>query len=130
MNIKKYRPIVEIGGLSALAFITHSLFLTFFGSNKTVNFHYSLSELYGFFFCCSLVIVLVLIQMKQKNIDSVGNTFMLLTCIKLVLAYILLHPILNSYHKDLAAEKTNFFLVFAIFLTLETIGTIRMLNKS
>ena len=67
--------------------------------------------------------------MKAKNIDSVGNTFMLLTCVKMVLAYVLLHPILESVNANVASEKTNFFVIFAVFLTIETAVSIRLLNK-
>ena len=129
MKLKNYRPLIEIFGLSIAAFICHLLYAYFFMEGKWVYFHYSLVQLYGFFFCCSMVIILVLIKMKQKNIDSVGNTFMLLTCVKLVLAYLILRPILANYHKDLASEKANFFIIFALFLTFETVITIRMLNK-
>jgi hypothetical protein len=67
--------------------------------------------------------------MKEKNIDSVGQTFLLLTSIKMVVAYVLLHPILQSTNQLLTAEKVNFFITFALFLTIETVVTIRILNK-
>jgi hypothetical protein len=67
--------------------------------------------------------------MKEKNIDSVGQTFLLVTSIKMALAYVLLHPILQNTSKLITPEKSNFFLIFAVFLTIETLVTIRMLNK-
>lgn len=129
MNLKKYRPVLELILFSALAFVLHILYFHFFKAGKIASFLYSLPELYGFFFGCSFVILLILIRMKAKNIDSVGNTFMLLTCVKMVLAYVLLHPILESTHANVASEKTNFFVIFAIFLTIETGVSIRLLNK-
>jgi len=129
MNLKNLRPLFEVTLLSILAYIAHWFFFLFFKKGISNSFLYALWELYGFFFLCSVVIVSVLIKMKQKNIDSVGNTFMLLTCIKIVFAYALLHPILNAHHQNLAAEKANFFAIFALFLTFETIVAIRLLNK-
>jgi hypothetical protein len=102
----------------------------FLFSGRDANFLYSIPELYGFFFVCAFAILLILIRVKQKSIDSVGNTFMLLTCFKMVLAYVLLHPILEATHSEVGAEKANFFLIFAIYLTIETIVTIRLLNPT
>ena len=86
MNFKKYRPIFETAIFALLAFLLHTLFFTFFSKNGYGFKHYSLLQLYSFFLVCSLVIIVVLIRIKQKNIDNVGHTFMLLTCIKIVLA--------------------------------------------
>jgi len=130
MNLQKYKPLLETSFLAVLAFILHWLFFNFFGHYNENNFQYPLVVLYGFFMLCSLIIVSVLIRMKQKNIDSVGNTFMLLTCVKMVLAYTMLHPILSANAGKTTTEKLNFFAVFAIFLTIETVVSIRMLNKN
>ncbi|MBK9225193.1 MAG: hypothetical protein IPO23_12295 [Flavobacterium sp.] len=96
---------------------------------KEAAFHYSLLTLYLFFLICSSVIVFILIKVMKKNIDIVGQTFLLLTSIKMVVAYILLHPILQESNKLVASEKINFYSVFALFLIIETIVTIRILNK-
>lgn len=130
MNPKSLRPILELLVVSALAFAGHMLLFQFVFSGRDANFLYTIPQLYGFFLGCSIVILSILIRMKRNNIDSVGNTFMLLTCIKMVLAYVLLHPILDATHTEVAAEKTNFFAIFALFLTIETTIAIRLLNKN
>ncbi len=130
MTRKQLRPIFELLFFSALAFVGHMLLFQFYFSGRDANFLYTIPELYGFFFSCSVVIFLILIRTKRNNIDSVGNTFMLLTCIKMVLAYVLLHPILEATHSEVAAEKINFFVVFALFLTIETTVSIRLLQKN
>ena len=130
MNFRKYRPVLELTVFSVLAFVLHLLFFYFFAFEKQQGFRYTIPQLYGFFFLIAIIIVVILIIVKSKNIDSVGNTFMLLTCVKMVLAYILLHPILESSHPNIATEKTNFFFIFAIFLTIETIVSIRLLNQN
>lgn len=126
----KYEPVLEVFFLSVIAFFIHELF--FFFTDKTSikdEFMYSVPVLYLFFLVCSVIILFILIRRKEKNIDSVGQTFLLLTSIKMVIAYILLHPILQSTNKLLTPEKINFFITFAIFLTIETAVTIRILNK-
>lgn len=128
MSLKPYRPVAEVGLLSAVAFVLHSLLFPFFVQDVS-SFEYSISFLYGFFTSCSLLIVFALVKISLKKKDSVGHTFMLLTCIKMVLAYVLLHPVLNALHADVKAEKINFFFIFALFLTIETTVAIRLLNK-
>ena len=130
MNLRKYRPVLELTGFSVFALALHVLFFHFFAVGKDEGFRYTIPQLYAFFFLIAFLIVVILVIVKSKNIDSVGNTFMLLTCIKMVLAYILLHPILESTHPNIATEKTNFFFIFAIFLTVETIVSIRLLNQN
>jgi hypothetical protein len=127
----KYKPVLEVFFLSLVAFLIHKLFFFFIDKgNSTSGFRYSIPVLYLFFLVCSVIILLILIKIKEKNIDSVGQTFLLLTCIKMVVAYILLHPILQSTNQLMTPEKTNFFITFAMFLTIETVVTIRILNKN
>ncbi|SCY97189.1 hypothetical protein [Flavobacterium caeni] len=128
MKNNRFRPLVELTFLTGLAFAGHMLLFQYWFSGRDANFRYSLVELYGFFFLCSAVILFLLIRMRHNNIDSVGNAFMALTVVKMVLAYVLLHPILGDTHAEVAAEKTNFFVVFLLFLTFETALAIRLLG--
>lgn len=128
--ITKYKPVLEVVFLAIMAFFLHKLFFFVTDRTTTANgFMYSICFLYLFFLACSIIILLILIKMREKNIDSVGQTFLLLTSIKMIVAYFLLHPILQSTTKLLTIEKINFFVTFAIFLTIETVVTIRILNK-
>jgi len=130
MKRSKFQPLFEAVFLVIIAFLFHELFIYFkYNSIITSNFRYSTPTLFLFFFTCSVIILLILIKMKKKNIDSVGQTFLLVTIIKMGLAYILLHPILKETSELITPEKSNFFLIFAEFLTIETVVTIRMLNK-
>lgn len=130
MNLKQYRPILEVVFLSMLVYLVHKL-VFFINENhpKLKSFHFPIEVVYGFFFICSLLIVLLLIKVNKKNIDNVGYTFLLITCIKIAISYAILFPILNSNHSNVRIEKINFFIIFALFLTIETIVTIRILNN-
>jgi hypothetical protein len=130
MKAKFLRPLLELTVLSLVALMVHFILFAVFFAGRAVDFHYSIAQLYGCFFGFSIFIVFVLIRIRQVSIDSVGNTFMLLTCIKMVAAYVLLRPILAGVHAETAFEKINFFIVFAVFLTIETIVTIRMLAQT
>jgi hypothetical protein len=131
MNIKKHQSLLEVLLVSVAAFLMHQLFFWCFRNDqKTSELYYSLLELYGFFLVCSLCIVFLLILTKSKSIDNVGYTFLLLTCIKMAIAYVFLMPILNTEVQNGTFEKGNFFFVFALFLAIETIVTIRILNNN
>ena len=130
MKNSKYTPLLESLLLVIIVFVLHeSCIYVKYDSIFTDRFKYSTPLLYLFFYSCSLIILFILIKMKEKNIDSVGQTFLLVTSIKMGLAYILLHPILKETSELITPEKSNFFLIFAEFLTIETVVTIRMLNK-
>jgi hypothetical protein len=93
------------------------------------GFIYSIQELYVFFSAFSLIIVFLLTLVKERSIDNVGFTYLLLTCIKMVIAYIFMMPILAINMAKTPTEKMNFFMVFIYFLAIETIVTIRILNN-
>lgn len=130
MNLKKYQPILEVLFLSVVVYLVHKLVFFVNDSNpKFQNFHFPIEVVYGFFSLCSVVILLVLINVKEKNIDNVGYTFLLVTFIKMAVSYAVLSPILNSGNPNIRIEKLNFFIIFAMFLTIETIVTARILNN-
>jgi hypothetical protein len=130
MNLKKYQPILEVLLLSIVVYLVHKL-LFFLNENnpKFQNFHFPIEVIYGFFFSCSVLILLILIKVKEKNIDNVGYTFLLVTCIKMAVSYTVLSPILHSGNLNVGVEKVNFFIIFALFLAIETIVTARILNN-
>ena len=130
MNLKKYQPIVEILFLSISVYLVHKLFFFLNKNNpKFQNFHFPIEIVYGFFFICSVLILLILIKVKTKNMDNVGYTFLLVTCIKMAVSYAVLYPVLHSGNPNVGIEKVNFFVIFALFLTIETIVTVRILNN-
>ncbi len=131
MKIKKLQPLFEVLTVSFLLFIAHKLFFYWNKTNpKYQNFYFSLETIYGFFSISSIIIVSILLFIKQKSIDIVGFTFLLTTCLKIGISFALLVPILNSKASNIGYEKINFFVVFALFLSIETAVTIRILNNN
>ena len=130
MNFKKFQPVLEVLILSSVVYLIHKLVFFLNDDNpKLQGFNFSIETIYEFFFICSVIIVFILIIVKEKNIDNVGYTFLLITCVKMAVSYAVLSPILHSGNPNLSIEKLNFFLVFALFLTIETIVTARILNN-
>lgn len=111
-----------------LAFLGDTLALHFLNSD-TATFQHSVIVLHLFFASFTLVNVLVLQKIKQINIDIVGNTFLLLSSVKMVLAYLLVKPTLNSNLAGASFEKWHFFSIFIFFLLLDTAVVVNLLNS-
>ena len=130
MNLKMHKPILHLFLISLLFYLIHKAVFYFFRSNlSTIGFIYSLETLYTLFLLFSVLIVFVLIKIKQKNINNVGMVFLVLTSVKMVICYFLLYPISSKSLVRISLEKTNFFVMFILFLAIETIVTIRILNN-
>ena len=128
MILKNYKDFLFLIISVLLAYVVHKLIFYFFKINQEV-FYYSLEQLYVLFFILSFGIILILLKIKKRNFDQVGMSFLLLTSIKLGVYYLFLKPILNSKQYNIATEKTSFFALFILFLTIETVVTIRILSE-
>jgi len=123
--------IKPLGILVSFIFASYFIHKTIFEAVQfnTTTFKYSLNQLYLFFSIFSIAIVLTLIKVKKKNLDIVGNTYLLLTSAKMVVCFIFGRPIIKSVVIGNTLEKWNFFTLFILFLLIETIFTIYLLNK-
>ena len=120
-----------LGGLILVLvafYILHKSLFSFWEFN-TESFRYSLEKLYLFFSAFSIIIVFILIKIRAKDLDIVGNSFLLLTTIKMIVCYIIGSSILKGTTPESFIEKWNFFALFIVFLITETIVTIILLNK-
>lgn len=129
MNKEKVQTLLLAFSLTLIAYISNksvSLLPEFSASYQ--KFHYSLENLYGVFFVFTLVILTTLLIVKDKNLDYVGMTFLLITSVKMGVSFFIVRPILAETNQNLV-EKINFFVIFILFLAIETIITIRLLNK-
>ncbi len=130
MKIKQYQPVLSLVVISAITLLIHKfLFYLFLPSNLESDFVYSLQKLYGFFFLLSIIILLIVIKVSQASMTNVGLTFILLTTFKMGIAYVFLKPVLEANQIHTGLEKTNFLIVFLLFLTIETVITIRLINN-
>ncbi len=130
MKLNQFRPLFMVLLISVVLFLLHKAVLFLLFSNQLENdFIYSTHLLYTFFSVFSVIIIFILIQVNKKNINNVGFTFMLITSIKMAIAYFFMQPILNSQSIFAGLEKINFFVIFILFLIIETTVTIRILNN-
>lgn len=95
----------------------------------TTKFTYSLLSLYFLFGFFSILVVLTVIQVRKRNFDLVGMSYLIVTTIKMMICGLFLRPILKSVSSTIAIEKTNFFVMFIVFLAIETGVTLLILNE-
>ena len=121
------KPIGFLMLVTVLAYVVNKILVNVFNIN-TVSFKYSVEVLHVFFTAFSIITLVVLLKIKQINIDIVGNTFLLLSSFKMILAYLLVKPILNNSSSNATVEKWHFFSIFIFFLLLETLLVAYLLN--
>jgi hypothetical protein len=130
MNLAKFKSIFTILVLGIIGFAIHKiLFSILVPKVYEEAFIYSIELLYLFFFFFSSILILALDKVKEKSINSVGYTFLLLTTLKMGLAFVFLKPILAGNLPKTPTEKISFFIIFIYFLAIETYVTIRILNN-
>ncbi len=123
-----YKPILNLILLAGIAYLLHNLIFVLMEINDTA-FLYSIETLYLLFLGMSTLVFIVLLNVKERSFDNVGMSFLLGTSVKMVLCYLILKPILRINSHENVLEKVNFFGMFVLFLTIETVLTIRILNK-
>lgn len=129
MNLKNYKPLINLALLIAVAYILHKIIFYSFNIDDTA-FHYSIEVLYLLFSVLSVIVLAVLLKVKEQSFDNIGMSFLLSTSIKMVVCYLILRPVLQASGQNSSIEKRNFFAMFILFLAMETILTIRILNKN
>ncbi|MBG6063399.1 hypothetical protein IWX83_003209 [Flavobacterium sp. CG_9.1] len=128
MSLKKYRPLLSLVVLAGLAYLIHRVIFYALEINDT-PFYYSIETLYLLFLVLSIMVFVVLLKVKERSFDNVGMSFLLSTSVKMIVCYVILKPILQVTNEENTLEKINFFMMFIIFLAIETILTIRILNE-
>ncbi len=130
MKAVEFKLLLKMFFFSVLFYGIHKLvFAQFLPTNIEQKFVYSLELLYCFFFFSSVLISVILFAVNRKNINNVGFTFLFLTVAKMGIAFFFLQPILNSPETQIAIEKKNFLVIFLIFLAIETVVAVKILNN-
>lgn len=131
MKLSLFKPLLLVLVFSILFFCFQYYCLVYLiGENALNTFCFSLVEIYLFFTISSILIVTTLIFVRKKNLDIVGYFYLILTMVKMGIAYFFLHQINKHTHDFLSYEKKSFFVSFILFLAIETLITIRLLNKN
>ncbi len=130
MDFKKSIPVAHSIIISLILLLIHKSIFYFFFPDTEANFHFSLLELYTFFATCSIIITAISIIVKNTSINSVGQVFLLTTFVQIMICFAVFYKPLNAEGTFIKMEKANFLIVFLLFLAIETILTVRLLNKN
>ncbi|PZR21275.1 MAG: hypothetical protein DI539_08420 [Flavobacterium psychrophilum] len=125
---KNYIGIFIKTGVAACIFLVLNIVLYQFLLIPDQEFYYPLPLVYGFFLVFSLIILGVLIRIGKKNKEQLGYAFLLLTSVKMAASYFFARPMIAQSGEN-PTEKVNFFLVFILFLAIESYYTARLLNN-
>ena len=128
MNLQNSKPLLSLLLLAGLAYLLHKIIFYVLHINDQA-FYYSIETLYLLFLGLSTIVFIVLLKVKERSFDNVGMSFLLGTSIKMVFCYLILRPLLQVSTQNNIIEKKNFFVMFILFLAIETILTIRILNE-
>lgn len=125
--MKQYKPVLFMLMAAIFFYAVHKIL-----SSTVVTLEnpvYTIEELFLFFTICSIIILTVLVKISQKSFDNVGMVFLILTSLKMIFCYLMLRPILIIADETLRIQKISFFILFILFLAIETVITIRILNN-
>ena len=130
IKFDQIKPVLSTFLYALITYIVYQIIFYLFGFNKiAIQFQYSITFLFGLFTFLSMLIIALLLLVKTKYFDSIGYAFMALTSLKIGLLLFWARPILKSTLAIAKFEKGNFFILFAVFLAIETIVAIRILNN-
>lgn len=130
MNLNTYRPIFPFFWIVILCYILHRLvFFVFQTKIPSNNFQISLEQLYLGYSIFSIILFLILTTVKKKSFDNVGMLFLILITFKMVICFIFLNAFYVKSVNHYAIEKMNYFVMFMLFLAIETMFAIRILNN-
>ena len=121
MKLQIFKAIATTVFIALLLFILNKLILenTSLSSSYQI-YQFSLVTIYLVLALFSIAILITLYIVNAKNKDIVGMTFLLLTTIKTGIYYFIFSDIVTSSNRN-SVEKINFFMVFILFLAIETL---------
>lgn len=129
MKVQIFKIAITTISLTLLLFFGNVIFLE--NTDYAANFglyKFPLVITYLVFLLFSISILITLLIVNHKNKDIVGMTFMLITTFKTAVCYFIFSNVISSDNEN-TIERINFFIVFSVFLTMETLITIQLLNK-
>ena len=131
MNLANRYPIIAYVTIIFLCYIVHkTIFFLLASQLQCANFLFSLELLYLLYATFSVLIFIILTVIKQKSFDNIGMIFMLITTIKTIICGLFLKTFYSNLTNFDSIEKTNFFVMFILFLAIETLFTRRILNNN
>ncbi|MGR7812822.1 hypothetical protein [Lacinutrix undariae] len=90
---------------------------------------YSLWAIFTFHFVATLLMYLLLVFIHNTFADNTGLAFMACTFLKMMAALVFLLPLILRKDLGYITDVLAFFVPYFLFLVLETIFTVKLLNS-
>ena len=123
--IKKLPVVVQVLIVSVLFFLIHFGIASVLEKIDETRFLMS----YALQFVMTLMIILAMIKIYNIAKEQLGFAFLGLSALKVGISYFFATEYLFQNKELLQINKTNFFVTFLFFLSLDVYFTIRLLNK-
>lgn len=123
--INKLPVVVQVLIVSVLFFLIHFGIASVLEKIDVAGFLMS----YALQFVMTLIIVLAMIKINDIAKEQLGFAFLGLSALKVGISYFFATEYLFQNKELLQINKTNFFVTFLFFLSLDVYFTIRLLNK-
>ena len=114
-------------GLATVLFGIHWYLLEHFAS-ETI-FFFPLWQIYVFHFVVTSLIFLIINYRLSLGKTDVFNIFILATFLKMVVSIVFLLPLILSNFENKLPDVLNFFIPYFLFLFMEVISVLKILNK-
>ena len=96
---------------------------------ETKTFFYSTWSIYTFHFFATLLIYLFIVFVQKTFSDKTGFAFMACSLLKMMAAVIFLLPLIMNKEQSALNDVITFFIPYFLYLLLETVFTVKMLNN-
>lgn len=96
----------------------------------SLDFFYSTYSIYIFHFVATFIIYGILVLVYLNYRDKTGFAFMGLSLIKMLAAVLFLLPLVLSETNAVFANILMFFIPYFLFLILETLYAVKLINKA
>lgn len=120
------RFLISIGYLFVFCLVIGSLHLYFV---RNLKLYIPIINIYVFNFILGVFGLFLLNLIYEKFNDKVGYTFLGIGVFKMVLSISFLMPLIESDFQNKVPDTLNFFFCYFIFLIIESVFVIKLLNK-
>jgi hypothetical protein len=96
---------------------------------KNLSLFIPLINIYLFNFLMTVMGLAILYLIYDKFNDKVGFTFLAIGIIKMAIAVSFLMPLIKSNFSNKIPDTLNFFFCYFIFLIIESVFMVKLLNK-
>lgn len=98
--------------------------------SETQTFFLSTWSIYTFHFCATLLIYLFVLFVQKTFPDKTGFAFMACGLLKMMAAIVFLLPIILNKEQMALNDVIAFFVPYFLFLALETVFALKILNNN